>query len=245
MTRAGLVICVFPMLMSVSSPAQQAAPEGSVRVILPRDVDTDSCRFEYLIGGSFGGFGSLSRPKRDLPGFEIEMVHNGAAVNTVTAFLACSGYQVVPIAFNSATEVEHRTLRVALKRLPTAHFAGVVRGWAASETQRYVEIRYWPLWRCRYFRLADCLLGYWTLARVPIEQDGTFAADLPDFLRDDTIGRFSMPDGPGEVEFNIRDPRTGNVLFELKPAGSGLPLNRLPVRSSYPQEQMFDLEPPR
>jgi hypothetical protein len=54
-----------------------------------------------------------------------------------------------------------------------------------------------------------------------------------------------MPGDLGELAFNIRDQRTGNVLFVLKPAASGLPLNRLPVRSSYPQEQMFDLELPR
>jgi hypothetical protein len=245
MTRAGFIIGAFLTLVSGQPSAEQAAAEEPIRVILPRNIDIEACRFEYFVGGSFGGYGSPARPKRDLPGYEIEMLHGGAAVMTVTAFLACSGYQVLPIVFDSPPDIEHRTLRVALKPLPMLHFAGVVRGWAASETPRYVEIGYRPYWTCRFFRLPDCVLGHWILASVMIEQDGTFAADLPDFLRDEIIGRFSMSIGLGELAFNIRDPRTLNVLFELKPAGSGLPLNRLPVRSSYQQEQMFDLEPPR
>jgi hypothetical protein len=121
----------------------------------------------------------------------------------------------------------------------------VIRGWAASDTRYHVDVNYIPFWTCGFFRLADCALGHLNIGRVPVEQDGTFSVDLPDFLRDEVITRFKVADEAGELFFIIRDERTGNTLFDLKPEGKSICLNRLPLRSTYPQEQVFSLEPPR
>src|SRR5436190_23609695 len=92
MTRIVLVIGALLVAVSVRLWAEQARPEEPpIRLMLPRNVDMDSCRFQYLVGGSFGGYGSFVDRKRDLHRYEIEMLHEGEAVETVKAFVACSG----------------------------------------------------------------------------------------------------------------------------------------------------------
>jgi hypothetical protein len=243
MPRTVFCLCALLVVASVGSLPQPTPVEPPIRVILPAAIDLDQCRFQYLLGGSFGGYGGLGVPDPDLPGYEVAAVHEGAEVKTISAFLGCTGYQVVPVISGPFPEAGHRTFTIALAPLPSVHIAGVVRGWTASETGRYVEIRYSPVWTCQFFRLPDCMLAPWTVASVQIEQDGSFSADLPDFLRDDVIRRFTPPGDVSELMVIIRDPRTGNILFELKPAGSGPRPRRLRVSSSYSREQLFDLEP--
>src|SRR6266568_7040031 len=109
MARTGLGVCALLLFAGVNSRPQRAPVEPRIRVIVPHTIDLDHCRFEYLLGGSFGGYGGRAVPNRDLPGYEIEMIHDGAAVETVSAFLACIGYQVVPVVSGSLPEAEHRT----------------------------------------------------------------------------------------------------------------------------------------
>jgi hypothetical protein len=75
----------------------------------------------------------------------------------------------------------------------------------------------------------------------PGATDGTFSATLPDFARDAVIRSFERR---GELAFCIRDQKTGNPLFRLKPAGHSL-LGTVPLANGYPGQQMFDAEVPR
>ena len=133
------------------------------------------------------------------------------------------------------------TLVVTLnpKPLRTARFLGQVRGISQSAQVLYVDVDYRPWWVCEFFGLPDCALGSWRIASVELDPDGKFSATLPDFSRDAVISSFK---NPGEFALCIRDQKTGNRLFELKPARSGSSTGRVPVANSYPGVQMFDAE---
>jgi hypothetical protein len=217
--------------------------DDPIRVILPRSVDVRSCQLHYLLVGPFGGYGGFVQPAVGASELEIETVHEGAAVERLSAYIYCSGYQLETIAFDSLPDLDGRNVQLNPKALGTVRFRGAVRGLIAQNVQVFdVDVDYWPVWNCEFFHLLDCSFGPWRIASVKLHTDGRFSTILPDFARDARIGSFT---DPGEFTFHIRDQKTGNPLFELKPAGSHSPVGKVAVATAYPGEQVFDAELPR
>jgi hypothetical protein len=239
------IVFLTLVVMMLPNPrfwAQNSAGNDPIRVLLPAAVEPRSCQFNYFLGGPFGGYGGFARPKPYASEFEIETVHEGTAVENLKAVLYCSGYQLQTITFDSLPSAG-RTLQPNWKPLGTVRFLGLVRGLISQNAQvLYVDVDYTPWWICEFFRLPDCGLGAWKVASVELDTDGRFSATLPDFARDAVIRLFTRS---GEFAFWIRDQKTGNLLFELKPAGSKSFQGRVPVADGYPGEQMFDAELPK
>ena len=214
-------------------PSENAAGIAPIQIILPHGVDSENCEF------STGGYGGnlLKRPGRLQYQFDHPQIHVGS---TVAAYVRCSGYQVVPLQV-TANAVE-QPIAVNLTPLPTLQFAGVIRGWATLDPPPVVQVVFQNDWICSFFHLLDCMVGGWILDAVPIATDGSFAARLPDFLADPLIGTFAHPGG---LSFSVRDPKTQNPLFELKPDDAPAIFGRIDVRRSYPTEQSFHIEPVR
>jgi hypothetical protein len=231
-------------LPSPQSWAQRSSADGPIRVVLPRSVETRGCRLEYFLAGRFGGYGGFARPKLDASEFEIETVHEGSAVERLQAILSCPGYQIETIAFNALPDLDGRTVHVQPKPLDTVRFRGVVRGFTLPQVEvLYVDVDYTPEWICAFFRLPDCLLGSWKVASVELDTNSRFSAALPNFAGDAVVRSFEHP---GSFTFRIRDQKTGNPLFELKPVGSNSPMRgRIAVADRYPAEQIFDAELPK
>jgi hypothetical protein len=228
------------MLPGPPSWAQQSSGDAPIRVVLPRGVEATSCRLRYFLVGSFGGYGGFAKATLDASGFEIETVHEGATVERLQVILSCSGYQTETMAFDGLPDVDGRTVQVHPKPLGTVRFRGLVHGLTLQQVEvLHVDVDYTPWWICEFFHLPDCGLGAWTVASVELEADGTFAADLPNFAQDAAIGSFG---NHGEFSFRIRDQKTGNWLFELRPTWNGSPLGRVSVASRYPGVLAFDAE---
>jgi len=241
------IICLTFAVTTLPSPqfwAQRSSGDGPIRVVLPRSVETRSCRLEYFLAGPFGGYGGFARPKLDASEFEIETVHEGKAVERLQAILSCTGYQIQTIAFDSLPDLDGRTVHVHPKPLGTVRFRGVVRGFTLPHVQvLYVDVDYTPWWICEFFRLPDCLLGSWKVASVELDANSRFSVTLPNFAGDTVIGLFEHL---GWFTFRIRDQKTGNPLFELRAVGSNSPIpGRITVADSYQGEQIFDAELPK
>ena len=232
-----LTVMILPGLHSRAQPSSSDDP---IRVVLPPGIEPRSCQLQYFLVGSFGGYGGFARRKLNTSQFEIETLHQGAAVKSLKAALYCPGYQLQAITFDSLADAVDRNLQLNPNPLGTVRLLGVVRGLISQNTQGfYVDVDYTPSWVCEFFRLVDCLLGGWRLASVNLDANGRFSATLPDFARDAVIRGYK---NPGEFAFRIRDQKTGNRLFELKPAGNQSPVGSVPVANGYPGVQAFDAE---
>jgi hypothetical protein len=228
------------MLPGLHSRAQPPSGHEPIRLVLPPGIEPGSCQLRYFLVGSFGGYGGFARPKLNASEFEIETLHEGAAVESLKAALYCSGYQLQTMTFDSLPDVAGRNLQLNPKPLGTVRLLGLVRGLVSPDAQMlYIDVDYTPSWVCEFFRLPDCLLFGWKVASVNLDANGRFSATLPDFARDAVISAYK---NPGEFAFRIRDQKTGNPLFELKPAGNRSPLGRVPVANDYPGVQTFDAE---
>lgn len=242
MKRITYLTFALMLFFGAVSLAQHSRSKDPIRLVQPRNVPTTNCQLHYSLVGPFGGYAGLRRGL-DASELVIETVHDGQAADQLKAILYCSGYQIETVALDSLRSLDDRNIRVNPKPLGTIDFHGVVRGWIAPSSQvLYVDVDYTPWWVCEFFVWPDCALSWWRVGSVKIETDGTFSTTLPDFARDPVIGSFK---NPGEFAFRIRDQKTGNPLFELKPAGSNSLLRRVPVANDYPGEQVFDAELPK
>jgi hypothetical protein len=228
------------MLSGLPFRAQPSSSEGPIRMVLPPGIEPRSCQLRYFLVGSFGGYGGFARPKLNASEFEIETLHEGAGVKSLKAALYCPGYQLQTITFDALPDVVDRNLQLNPNPLGTVRLLGEVRGLTSQNAQVFhVDVDYTPSWLCESFRLADCFLAGWTVASVNLDANGRFSVTLPDFARDTVIGGYK---NPGEFTFHIRDQKTGNRLFELKPAGNQSPVRGVPVANGYPGVQAFDAE---
>ena len=82
------------LLHGLHSRAQPPSGDEPIRVVLPPGIEPRSCQVQYFLVGSFGGYGGFARPKLNASEFEIETLHEGAAVESLKAALYCSGYQL-------------------------------------------------------------------------------------------------------------------------------------------------------
>jgi len=244
MNRIIGLTCAVTMSLGPHSWARHSTADDSIRMVLPPSVDSGTCHLQYFLVGPFGGYGGFARPKVDASEFEIETVREGEDAQRLKIVLFCPGYQIVTIAFKSLPDLASRTVHVHPKPLGTIRFRGAVRGLTLQQVQvLHVDVDYTPWWICEFFNLPDCGLGAWKVASVELDTDGRFSATLPDFAGDATVRSFK---NPGELAFRIRDQKTGNPLFDLKPTGSpSSSWGRIPVAASYPGVQTFDAELPR
>src|SRR5947207_7458890 len=99
---------VVTMLPNPRFRAQNSSTNDPIRLTLPTGFESTNCQFRYFLVGLFGGYGGFARPKLNAAEFEIETVHEGAAVARLKAVLYCSGYQVQTVTFDSLAALVSR-----------------------------------------------------------------------------------------------------------------------------------------
>jgi hypothetical protein len=231
------------MLPGLHSKVQPFSADDPIRLVVSQGIEAASCQLQYSLVGSFGGYGGFARQKLNASEFEIETVHEGAAAESLKAVIYCPGYQLQTMTLDPLPAPAARTVQLDLKPLGTVRFVGSVRELISQDSQTlYVDVEYMPWWICELFRLPDCLLSGWRIASVKLDTGGKFSIMLPDLARDTVIRAFK---NPGEFAFRIRDQKTGNRLFELKPIRNRSSVGAVPVANGYPGVQFFDPEVPK
>jgi hypothetical protein len=95
-------------------------------------------------------------------------------------------------------------------------------------------------WMCEYFGgLLDCFLDPQPVAVADVDTDGNFYVELPDFAGDPVINKFS---NRGAFWFLIRDRKTENIVYRLRPKPDHGVSDQIAVAPSYTTPQEFGLE---
>jgi hypothetical protein len=232
---------MFAIALVGGTTVAQGATAEPIRLILPSGIDAERCYVSYMMAGPFGGYGRHDRAVNQAFAYTIDVVHNGAVARTLKALVACPGFHIQTFTFDELPPPHARNLTVSLQARPKALFLGRISNWTQQSDDLQLEVDYVPRWICRFFRLADCMLGAWTLASVPVSVDGRFAADLPDLTQDPAVQSY-QPAHPQDLRFLIRNRTTGSTVYDLKPVGGAPTPGRLAIQPGYPEEHVFDIE---
>lgn len=206
---------------------------------LSHDSDPSALWITYYMTGSFGGYGSFVRTYPKVWDYELETSHQGLSARNMKLIVNSSKYKAQIFDFLKLKD-QDRTLDLKLEPRSTLRFTGKVvsKEWL-TDKRLQMRVGYLATWKCDYFGLIDCMLGADPVISVSLDRNGRFEVELPDFANDPVIASFG---DKGAFLFDIRDKKTGNIMYRLRPENGRKGLDEIPVASSYPAEQVFIAE---
>jgi hypothetical protein len=224
----------------LSAPIQQRSTPAVITLDIPAGVPSETIQVMTQLAGAFGGVGGdFSAQKPNLNSIEIEAANEGKPADKmlVTAYLP--GCEFVTLKLD-LTDNLNRRLPLVCNPLPRISISGAVPRELIQNHQAQMIIEYWGSWESFF---GDGFVPLLELARIPVEQDGTFHAEITDFSKYESAG-----DPFTSLQFSLRDAKTWNFLTRelwLKPELSNLQtaLNGVKVKSSYPELQFVGESP--
>ncbi|MFT3744453.1 MAG: hypothetical protein QM785_09160 [Pyrinomonadaceae bacterium] len=194
---------------------------------------------EFFITGDFGGYSSFIKTDSRFPRYDIPTVRYGMPATSLKLLIrgARCRTQIIDIPDLAKSD---SMIRVRLRRTRFIEFQGRISSpGMLPKNERWLTVEYWAHWKCEFLGLPDCLLGPNRIDAVNIESDGRFKVRLPDLANDAALYRFA---DKGAFEFFIRDPKTGEVLYNLRNPLSRKGSFAISAASEYPQNIEFERE---
>ncbi len=192
---------------------------------------------EYFITGAFGGYGSFVKTDSRFFRYEIPAVREGKAARSMKVMVRSARCRTVVIDIPQVEE-GGRVIRARLRRSLGLDFRGaIVSPEALIEKGARVTVEYWANWKCEFIGVTDCLIGPNRIDSVDLKADGRFRFRLPNLLDDPTLSEFT---NKGTFQVFVRDRKTGDVLYNLRPATSNS--RSIVPAAVYPGEMEFIAE---
>lgn len=115
-------------------------------------------------------------------------------------------------------------------KLPTTTLQGTVPP-PAGQQQLQVEAMYVVNWASKFFGVPGASISPLALTKAPVEADGSFQMDLPDFTADPLWQPFA---NNATLMFFLEDKATGHRVAELKAPAAVAQGGNLKVAANYP-----------
>jgi len=205
------------------------------------DVRSETVSIEYYRRGSFGAAGAGVTPVTNIHSYDIDPVYKGALATNIKAVVFVPGCQFEE--FDIAVEGELPIQKYyECSALPAASLSGSIGATKLTRGKNLeIVITYLGFWECGFFELLDCRVPQVELARVPLNDDGSFEATITDF----SLDRYtSASDGSAELHVTLRDAKTWNPIeIGLRPAKElrTTSIGGLAIKPFYPAPIEFEI----
>jgi hypothetical protein len=201
---------------------------------LPKDVQV-----RYFLSGEFGGFFASTTATGQDNKIVIRTDHDSKSATSFHAIAYAPGCEFVTISVDDLT-TSNREAEFQCQRLSTTLFQGRIPTSQLQGKDLQVEVLYVCNWAAKFLGFGNGAISPLVVTRVPVETDGTFAIELPDFAADPL---WSSGGSNAALTFHLVDASTGKALNTLVPPkdiANGISIN---VASSYPPEVAFGIQP--
>lgn len=198
----------------------------------PKDVQV-----RYFFTGEFGGYGSsVAAPAGNK--IVISTGFEGKSAKTFKAIVYAPGCQFVTISVDELL-ASNRQGEFQCQKLPQIQFRG--RPVASKFGPEGLEVAalYESTWARRFFGITDGSISPLSLAKAPVETDGSFTLELPDFAADPIWASLS---NDASLMFFLVDARSGQRLATLLPPADLSRGGYLKVAYNYPPEVEFTIQ---
>ena len=241
--RAISRLIILLAVMAVSTLGQRGSVGKPYILTLLPDCDPASLSIKYYITGSFGGARSFVRTEAKKWEYEIPTIsEDGKPARTLKVIVKGPKYKTLTFDFPSINE-NGGSIEAKLEKQTYVEFRGKISS-SESITDDWMQLTvdHIATWECEFFGVADCLLGPDFVASFNIDRDGSFKAMLPDFANDPALSTFR---NKGYFQFDIRDRKTGNRVYDLKPVSNQKGEFGIPFAPGYPEARSFIAERPK
>lgn len=219
-------------------PFSDSASDPTVSIALPADVRSDTMQVHYFLSGPFGGYSSRLEPKHDVRRYEINTALKGKPANSIRVLVYAPGcrFQTFVLALSDKRNLQEKFVCEAL---PTIKLKGRIPVELLKDQNAELIALYTAFWAQEFFGIKDGSLPRLPVSRAEPDDQGEFAMEIPDFLKDP----HPISGEPSEsLWLVLRDSQTLNpVAFNLEPERPEFrtQTNQLRIASTYPQPMNF------
>jgi hypothetical protein len=214
-----------------TSPNQDVFTINLVSVASPQEVQV-----RYFLSGdpAVQQAGSVARPTGNQ--IVIETAVAGKSAKGFRAIVFAPGCQLAAITANLAS-TRQADFQCQKLSATTLHGKADVSRFSGKALQ--VEALYNVRWAGKFFGVSRLSISPVSLGKAKVENDGSFAIDLPDFAADPLWNTFSSN---ASVAFVLVDPSNGERLAQLVPPRDLALGSSLKVAGTYPAEIEFTVK---
>jgi hypothetical protein len=226
--RGTLVLLTLLVLLGIAAPAQTSSDEVIFTISVLGPVSAKDVQVRYFVTDDSGARWSstLAQAKDDKVQISVDTVGRSAKAFKAVAYVP--GCQFVTF---SADDLSTSTRRADFQcvKLPTTSLRGTVAAPSGQQNLK-VEAMYVIRWASKFFSVPGASISPLALAKAPVDSDGAFSMDLPDFTADPLWSSLTRN---ATLMFFLEDAN-GHRLAELKaPASLSLGGN-LKIAATYP-----------
>jgi hypothetical protein len=198
-----------------------------VSLALPSGIASEAVQIEYFLTGAFGGYGGFVKPEKGRASYDIDPFVEGSAAKNVKVIAYLPGCEISTLDFTFSGATVERTLD-CYPPGQVAFRGQVLQSSGTMVPNGEIEVNYLATWAFKFYGIKDGPVTTFCLGKVRPDAEGNFEIMLPDLYKQ---SRWR----DGELEFILRDSKTGNILAFLRPEDAAPNSPKwLAVQSSYP-----------
>lgn len=240
MSRTPTLVALALVAMALgTTSAQQPDAPSSIRLVLPETENLTDLSVRYTLVGSFGSKRDFVRTQPGTTTYDISIRHEGQLAETIKGAIHLPGNRFVSISEAGLGISPPRIVTVKFEPLGTIPLKGRVNGIIPPGLQ--VDVRYVAAWMHSFFNVADGFVVEFKIDSVPLQADGTFSVQVPDYVSDPLVANYEGL-SRGWISLIAREPETYNIAFVLKglSKSAGSDIIGVPIAASYPGELQFE-----
>lgn len=226
--RLSRVISVLLLITPLLLPAQT----GDVFTVEVSTADSaENTGVIYMISGDFGAVASYWATHDGENRFNFPMQFEGRPANSLKAAVYSPFCRLMTIEVEELNRGPRRS-DFQCQELPKVALSGTVPVAELKTSENLeVEIYYITWWTHKFFNMADGGVFQLEVTRAPVQPDGTFTVNLPNFAADPLWSSLTKDAG---ILFAVNSRTTGRRVAILDAPEANSVAGRLKVAASYP-----------
>lgn len=236
MHRRGFIIALLTLLtLPICLAAQSSSSENIFTISVAEPTSPQDVQVRYFLNGDPAVQQSSSIAKPDDGRILVKTGVDGRPARSFRAIIYSPGCQFATIKADDLT-ASTRQAEFQCQKLSTTplHGRADIAKFAGRTVQ--VEALYVCGWAGQFFGVPGIAISPFSVAKAKVDNEGTFAIDLPDFSSDPLWADFSHN---ATLMFLLVDTQTGERLARLSAPRDLSRRGSLKVAPSYPAEIQF------
>lgn len=217
-------------LVAQQNPQEKTPQEKVFTISVAPPTSPKDVQIRYFLTGDFGVVASATTATDDKGSIVIRTDVESKPAKSFRAIAYAPGCQFVVVSVDDLSTSDRQSQFECQKLATTLLQANVpTSGLAGKDSQ--VEVLYSCDWASDFFKIGHGAVSPFSLAKVQVGTDGSFAVELPDFAGDPLWSTLS---NNATLKFFLVDASKGQRLSALTPPADLANGDSLKVASSYP-----------
>lgn len=236
--RASRFLIAFFLVLPICVAAQNNSSDDVFTIAVAAPISPKDVQVRYFLNGGSMVQEASSIAKPQDAGIVVKTGASGKPASSFRAIVYSPGCQFATIQADDLS-ASTRQAQFECQKLTTTTLHGRTDTTRFAGRDLQVQALYVCGWAGKFFGVPGIAISPFSVTRARVENDGSFAVELPDFTTDPLWANLSHN---ATLMFSLVDARTGEPLASLTPPGNLSRKGALKVVASYPAEIQFTIQ---